>query len=115
MRRLAVVAVAIGLLPLGGCVVQSGRPVVAACPAPPPLHTEVLPRPPLSEEPLVWQPGHWDWNGSTYTWRDGAWLPRAGRGTSWLDGYWTTASGSCVWVPAHWVNPQLNQGAQSEE
>jgi hypothetical protein len=77
----------------------SGNPY----PPPPPVRTEVIPKPPVSEEPLIWQPGHWEWEGSGYAWRQGQWVPRAGHGTQWQDGYWSNQGGTWTWVPGHWI------------
>ena len=33
----------------------------------PALISETVPKPPVTAEPLMWQPGHWDWNGSGYS------------------------------------------------
>ncbi len=100
-RHLVLAGSAAGLLLLGGCV-SATREVAAPNPAPQ-IPVEIIPKPPVSEQPLIWQPGHWDWSGSTYLWREGAWVPRAGHGTQWQDGYWTNQGGSWVWLPAHWL------------
>ena len=97
------------LLVLGlaaACVPPGTTPAVVAAnpnPPPPPVRTEVIPKPPVSEEPLIWEPGHWDWDGSGYAWREGEWIKRAGHGTAWQDGYWTNQNGSWAWLPAHWM------------
>ena len=73
-------------------------------PPPPPVREEVIPKPPVSEIVLIWQPGHWDWDGTGgYFWRTGEYVDRQGHGTQWQDGYWTNASGRWSWIPAHWV------------
>ncbi|MBV9785947.1 MAG: YXWGXW repeat-containing protein [Acidisphaera sp.] len=91
-----------GLLMLTGCVVAPVRE--SPYPPVPPARAEVVPRPPVSERPLTWQPGHWDWVGNGYLWREGEWVPRAGHGGMWQDGFWTYGeSGGWVWVPGHWV------------
>lgn len=71
-------------------------------PVPPPRE-EAIPKPPVSEEPLVWQPGHWDWNGKDYVWISGKWVPRDGHGTMWMDGYWKRSGSDWIWVPGHWT------------
>jgi hypothetical protein len=71
--------------------------------APPPIPVETVPKPPVSEEPLIWQPGHWDWTGSAYVWTQGSWVVRAGHGTQWQDGYWVNQGASWVWVAGHWL------------
>ena len=83
---------------LGGCsVVQADLPTV------PPVRAEQVPTPPVSQTTLIWQPGHYDWTGTSYIWIPGAWVERAGQGTLWQDGYWRRVNGQPVWVPAHWI------------
>lgn len=90
---------------LAGC--DTVRDNAGECPVAPPLKAEIRPKPPVSEDEQVWQPGFWDWNGTSYTWRDGNWIKkRAGVTTLWMDGYWKRdkVPAPCYWVPAHWVN-----------
>ena len=35
-------------------------------------------QPPVSPVPLVWQPGHWDWTGSSYVWAPGQYVDAGG-------------------------------------
>jgi hypothetical protein len=68
-----------------------------------PARAEVMPKPPVSDTQLVWQPGHWDWTGATYVWTGGKWVQNPG-GTSWMAGSWTLSpGGSCAWNPGHFV------------
>jgi hypothetical protein len=69
-------ALAVGAV-LAGCVPAQQN--VAACPVAPVPQHEDIPRPPVSENIQIWQPGRWDWNSATYVW-----IP-------------------CVWNPAHWL------------
>lgn len=69
----------------------------------PPIQAERVPAPPKSSAVLIWQPGHYDWNGVDYVWIPGEWIERAGRGTLWQDGYWQQINQTSVWVPAHWL------------
>lgn len=71
-------------------------------PVPPPL-AEQVPAPPRVRVTLIWQPGHYEWDGRTYLWQPGAWVERAGHGTLWQDGYWQRRGAQSVWVPAHWL------------
>lgn len=91
-------------LGLGACATPV-QPYVAASPypVPPPPRNESIPPPPVNPQPMIWQPGHWDWTGSSYAWSDGLWVSREGHGDNWLDGYWTHGTGVWTWVPAHWV------------
>lgn len=94
----------LAVLFLAGCMPQPPAPMLSnPNPQPPPVRAEVIPKPPVSEEPLIWQPGHWDWEGAGYVWREGDWVKRAGHGTQWQDGYWTTSNGVWVWQPPHWL------------
>jgi hypothetical protein len=106
MRRIslplpaALLAVALGL---AGC--QTVQDQTAACPVPPAPKQEPTPKAPTADYEQVWQPGHWDWNGSGYTWREGAWIKRGGQTNQWMDGYWNRdqSPGPCNWYPAHWM------------
>jgi hypothetical protein len=102
MRRIAL-PVAAALLALAGC--QTAQEQMGACPTPPPPNAEQRPLPPVANYEQTWQPGHWDWNGSGYSWRPGAWIPRNQHTIEWMDGYWTrnTTPGPCNWLPAHWL------------
>jgi hypothetical protein len=93
----------VGALLLGGC--QTAEKEVSACPTVPPNKVEGIPKPPVSEDPLLWQPGHWDWNGSSYSWREGVWIKRNGRGNQFMEGHWErdTVPNPCNWVPWHWL------------
>lgn len=71
-------------------------------PQPPPTLVETVPLPPVSETPLIWQPGHYDWSGAAYVWQPGRYVPRNGH-SLWQPGAWTGANGSYTWVPAHWA------------
>ncbi|MCW3473790.1 YXWGXW repeat-containing protein [Limobrevibacterium gyesilva] len=88
---------------LAGC--STVKENAGPCPTPPPIKREEIPKPPVSEQEQIWQPGHWDWNGNNYAWREGSWIKREGRANQWMDGYWDRPSvpGTCVWNPAHWM------------
>jgi hypothetical protein len=90
-------------LSLACCTVQTA-PTVAANPYPPvpPPRVEVVPKPPVSAEPLVWTPGHWDWTGAGYTWTEGRWGPAVTPGHAWRPGYWAATSSGWVWQPGGW-------------
>jgi WXXGXW repeat (2 copies) len=102
MRQHAPIVLLAASLVLAGCV-STTRVVSNPYGNPPPVRSEAIPKPPVSEQPLIWQPGHWDWSGDGYVWREGRWVPREGHGTEWQDGYWTNANGSWTWLPAHWL------------
>jgi CRISPR-associated DxTHG motif protein len=85
----------------------AGVALLAACvgapyPPPPAPMAEVLPKPPVSAEPLRWRPGHWNWTGNGYVWTAGEYVPHAGTSTHWVEGYWTQRGGGWVWVPPGW-------------
>ena len=91
-------AIALPLLLLSGCL-----EVIAGHPPVPMLPTEQVPTPPRSNVTLIWQPGHYDWDGGAYTWVHGEWVDRANHGTLWQDGFWRSRQGTSIWVPGHWV------------
>ncbi len=83
---------------MAGCAAQENpNPPI------PPAQTETRPLPPVAAEPLMWQPGHWDWTGGSYVWEPGEYVPAAGHGANWLAGFWQHTDAGWVWQPAHWV------------
>ena len=72
-------------------------------PVPPPI-SEVIPKPPVTAEALMWQPGHWDWNGSGYVWAKGQYVPAAGHGNLWMQGWWYPTPSGWTWQPPHWTS-----------
>jgi hypothetical protein len=101
-RPIAVALLIAGLLT--GCS-PSTTQEVDTHPAPvPALMPETLPKPPVSAERLIWQPGHWDWTGAGYVWQPGQYVPAAGHGALWMPGFWDHTTGSWTWQPAHWTS-----------
>src|SRR5947209_830530 len=91
-RGMALVAIV-----LSACTPVSGYPPV---PVP---RAEAVPNPPSSPVPLIWRPGHYEWDGTSYAWVPGAWVDRAGHGTLWQDGYWRREGARYIWIPPHWM------------
>jgi hypothetical protein len=83
---------------LTGCVMQS-----APYPLVPALAVEQMPNPPVTEVPLIWQPGHWNWTGAGYVWQPGEYVPKAGHGGLWMAGYWAQTPSGWAWQPPHWM------------
>ncbi len=81
-------------------------PATGANPFPPvpPLVAEATPKPPVTGEALMWQPGHWDWNGSGYIWARGQYVPAAGHGNLWMPGWWSKTEAGWTWQPPHWMS-----------
>jgi len=100
-RRVSLCLLAGGLVLLAGCDTPPREALAAPAP-PPPVPAETVPLPPVTEERLIWQPGHWDWTGSRYLWREGRWVSRRDHGVEWQPGYWTREGDGWSWVPAHW-------------
>jgi WXXGXW repeat (2 copies) len=99
--RLFAAVVGMGLL--AGC---ANTPADLANPYPPvpaPM-AESIPKPPVTGEALVWQPGHWDWNGTGYVWAPGQYVPAAGHGQLWMPGWWARTESGWSWQPAHWTS-----------
>ncbi|HET6182703.1 MAG TPA: hypothetical protein VFA03_03805 [Acetobacteraceae bacterium] len=102
MRHALLLAGVLGAgLTLAGCT----TPEMAGPPAPPPpAPPEVIPKPPVTATPLIWQPGHWDWNGSGYVWTPGEYVPRGGHSDMFMPGYWAQSpTGGWQWQPPHWL------------
>jgi hypothetical protein len=94
MKRVLVTVVVL----LVGCAVEPSPPA----PIPPPM-AEAVPKPPVSAVALVWQPGHWDWTGSSYVWIPGQYVDAASHSGNWMPSYWEKTGSSWVWRPAHWM------------
>ncbi len=101
-RRLLAALVAAGLL--AGCATQTTTTSANPFPPVPAPMVETMPKPPVTAEPLSWQPGHWDWNGTGYVWQPGQYVPAAGHGPLWQSGWWTQTPSGWVWQPAHWTS-----------
>jgi hypothetical protein len=94
----------LGPLILALSLASCAQPTGYANPYPPvpAPQQEQIPLPPVTTTPLIWQPGHWDWNGSTYVWTPGSYVPRDGH-SLWQPGYWAQTSGGWTWQPGHWL------------
>jgi hypothetical protein len=66
--------------------------------APPPNQEERTPPPKLG---VIWDAGHWDWNGSGYVWRQGAWRD-ARPGFHWVPDRWEQVGEQWHHVAGHW-------------
>jgi hypothetical protein len=103
MRKSTTLATLLAVGLIGGCVQNSpsdGNPF----PPVPASVTEVMPKPPVTAEALMWQPGHWDWNGSGYVWGQGQYVPAAGHGNLWMPGWWSRTPAGWTWIPPHWMS-----------
>jgi WXXGXW repeat (2 copies) len=100
-RTTLIAFLALGLA--AGCTVQQPQ-VGNPYPPVPPLTAEIIPKPPVSAEALIWQPGHWDWGGGGYVWVNGQYVPAAGHGNLWVQGWWSFGPGGWIWQPAHWTS-----------
>lgn len=81
-------------LVVAGCVVEPANPY----PPVPARRVEVIP--PAPARTVVWQPGHYQWNGGDYVWIPGRYITR--NGGHWERGHWQRAGGGWAWAPAHW-------------
>lgn len=95
------VAATLGLL--AGCTGNTATGANPYPPVPAPI-AETMPKPPVTAESLVWQPGHWDWNGSGYVWQPGQYVSLAGHGSLWQPGWWSRTSDGWSWQAPHWMS-----------
>jgi hypothetical protein len=102
-RHPLTVAALIAIL-LAGCTAPPTTTTVDAHPPVPAPLPETMPKPPVSAEGLIWQPGHWDWTGAGYVWQAGQYVPAAGHGDLWMQGYWDHTQAGWTWQPAHWTS-----------
>jgi hypothetical protein len=75
-------------------VVPPGYPPI------PPPRVEVVPAAPGPS--VVWQPGHWHWNGREYVWVQGMYVRRHAHYHAYVEGHWAARGPNWVWVPGHW-------------
>lgn len=87
----AIVAVSLGSA-------QGQPPPPGYAPIPPPRY-EVVPPPPGGR--MIWEPGHWHWDGYQYIWIGGHYIMQHRRPLQWIPGRWIW-QGRWVWIPAHW-------------
>jgi hypothetical protein len=102
-RPVLAAALAAAVALLAGCATE---PPTAAMTSPPPVplpREEPMPKPPVTATPLIYQPGHWDWNGTGYVWQPGEYVPREGHGNLYMPGYWAQSAAGWQWQPPHWL------------
>ena len=103
MRRPPALAALLLTLLIAGCATETTSTRSSYPPIPEPIQ-ETMPKPPVTAEPLMWQPGYWEWNGKGYVWRQGQYVPATGHGNLWMPGYWQQGPAGWSWVPAHWTS-----------
>jgi len=86
---------------------QTTSTVVVAPTAPPPPQTEIVPAAPAGATVTTyWQPGHWNWNGVSWVWANGAYTQRVTQPVStatWVPAQWVQQpTGGYAWVEGHW-------------
>ena len=91
------VGLSVFLVSIGGASAQPPPPGYA--PIPPPRQ-EFVPPPPRDR--VVWQPGHWHWDGYRYVWVGGRYIESRPHYGHYAEGRWVWHGGRYVWVPAHW-------------
>ena len=79
--------------PIGFRSGQPSPPPPTYAPIPPP-RPEVVPPPP--RERMVWEPGHWHWNGYRYIWIGGRYIPVQAHHREYIPGAWAWRSKSVV-------------------
>jgi WXXGXW repeat (2 copies) len=101
------------LLPLGASalaqtVVVSPTPVPAqsqvyVAPTAPPRVETVPPPPSEAARVMYWRPGHWMWDGASWSWSQGQYVERPAPQAVWEPGHWAQQpSGGYVWVDGRW-------------
>jgi len=77
--------------------------VVTAPTAPPPARVEVIPPSPGPQ--MVWESGHWSFNGATWDWIPGHYEAAPQPTTQWIPGHWTQQpGGSWIWIAGYWTS-----------
>jgi hypothetical protein len=101
-RTLAVALLGASLL--AGCATATTAAAPLPFPPVPPPVAETIPKPPVSAETLLWQPGHWNWDGTGYAWQPGQYVPATGHGVLFQFGFWQQTPSGWVWVKGHWTS-----------
>jgi hypothetical protein len=75
--------------------------IAVAPTAPPPPEVETPPLAPPGAN-LVWDPGHWNWNGSNFVWVAGTFIERPAATAALVPGHWEQRVDGWDWIPATW-------------
>lgn len=78
--------------------------VVIAPTAPPPPRIETVPPPPSEQARVMyWRPGHWMWDGASWSWAQGQYAERPSPQAVWQPGHWMQQpTGGYIWVDGRW-------------
>lgn len=83
---------------IGGAIstASAQSTIVVAPSALPPPQVETVPPPPTTTS--YWQPGHWSWNGVSWTWVDGTFQSPPNPIATWVPGQWilSPSAGACI-------------------
>jgi hypothetical protein len=79
---------------------NAGTTIVVAPYAPPPPQAETPP--PTPSALAMWQPGHWGWNGTQYSWASGHYVERPSPSANWTPGYWQQGPAGWTWTNGYW-------------
>jgi len=86
-----------------GASALAQQPVLVAPKAPPEAQSEVPPPPPTTDQATYWEPGHWSWTGTGWSWISGQYVQRPHPSAAWVPGQWVLEPGSgYVWHSGHW-------------
>jgi WXXGXW repeat (2 copies) len=95
----ATIAAGVVLFGIGTAVAQPPPPPGYA-PIPAPRYEAV---PPAPGPRVIWEPGHWHWDGVRYVWIGGRYVEARPHYHHYAPGRWVAGhQGRWVWVPAHW-------------
>ena len=78
--------------------------VIIAPSAPPPARVETIPPPPVAgTRVMYWRPGHWWWDGTSWSWSEGEYVERPTPQAVWEPGHWVQRpTGGYIWVDGRW-------------
>lgn len=85
---------------LSGVAMAQPYPYPNPYPPPPGLYHEMVPPPPGRH--MMWQPGHWQWNGHRYVWVRGHYVQTRPQHRRWVHGHWEHGRHGWRWVEGHW-------------
>ncbi len=79
----------------------NAQPPPNYAPIPAPRYEQV---PPPPGRHVIWEPGHWHWDGYRYGWIPGHYIERHEWHGRYVEGHWrwSPREGRYVWEPSHW-------------
>ncbi len=100
---LSALALAGGVAAIAPMAHAQGIGIIIVPAEPPRTRYEYIPPPPYHRrEVLVWDPGHWHWDGRGWVWIAGHYVERPRHEAIWVPGHWASYPDGWHWTPGGW-------------